>query len=158
MIIKYISFSHIAKHWLNVSSLFCENGNTIPEFHKRGLFKQVHETRQGLFHKFHCKLPVRQIWTKIASQPSSTVKTQISKSLCSHFRWHGQPFKGSNSVIFSYALFLNIAQLLKKRICSCRSKFFPSIVDALSSNHETWSFIKIQKKKKKKHGGLPILL
>ena len=41
----------------------------------------------------------------------------------------GNNFKGSNSFIFSFASFLNGGQLLKERICSCRSKFLSLRVD-----------------------------
>ena len=45
------------------------------------------------------------------------------------FKVNGYAFRGNNSSIFIFASLLNGGQLLKKRICSCRSKFFPSRVD-----------------------------
>ena len=40
-------------------------------------------------------------------------------------------FRGSRSDSFSFAFLLGGGQLLKKRICSCRSKFFPLRVDPI---------------------------
>ena len=40
-------------------------------------------------------------------------------------------FKGSNSTGPYFASFLNGGQLLKNRICSCRSKFFPLGADPI---------------------------
>ena len=50
------------------------------------------------------------------------------------FKVTGYTFRGSNSVIFIFASLklLNRGVLLKKRICSCRSKFFPLRVDPFS--------------------------
>ena len=41
----------------------------------------------------------------------------------------GHIFRGSNSAIFIFAFLLTRDQLLKERICSGRSKFFPLRVD-----------------------------
>ena len=42
---------------------------------------------------------------------------------------------GSNSVIFIFPFLLNRGQLLKERICSSRSKFFPLRVDLILEGH-----------------------
>ena len=42
---------------------------------------------------------------------------------------NGYSFRVSNPAIFSFAFLLNGNRLLKGRICSCRSKFFPLSVD-----------------------------
>ena len=47
------------------------------------------------------------------------------------FKMNGYIFRGSNSAIFIFASFLNGGQLLKERICSYRSKFFPLRVDTI---------------------------
>ena len=44
---------------------------------------------------------------------------------------HGYTFRGSNSVIFIVASHLIRGQLLKKRICFFRSRFFPFKVDLI---------------------------
>ena len=44
---------------------------------------------------------------------------------------NGNSFRGSNSAIFFFASLFSGAQLLRKRICSNRSKFFPSRVDPI---------------------------
>ena len=44
---------------------------------------------------------------------------------------NGYTVRGSNSVSFSFACLGNGGQLLKERICSLRSKFFPLLVDHL---------------------------
>ena len=48
------------------------------------------------------------------------------------FKVTGYTFRESNSVIFIFASLLNRGLLLKIRICSCRSKFFPLRVDLFS--------------------------
>ena len=45
--------------------------------------------------------------------------------LRSHFKVNGYTFRGSNSYFLFFASHLIRGQLLKKRICSPRSKFFP---------------------------------
>ena len=44
---------------------------------------------------------------------------------------NGYPFRGNYSAIIIFASFVNGGQLLKERICSQRSKFFPLRVDQL---------------------------
>ena len=44
-------------------------------------------------------------------------------------------FKDNNSAVFIFASLLNGGQLLKERICSCGSKFFPLREDPIFAGH-----------------------
>ena len=44
---------------------------------------------------------------------------------------YGYTFRESNASILIFASVINEVQLLKKRICSCRSKFFPLRVETI---------------------------
>ena len=61
------------------------------------------------------------------------VKSCLSKSVPNHleFKVNGYTTMGCNSVIIILGSFLNRVQLLRERICSHRSKFFPLRVDAI---------------------------
>ena len=56
-------------------------------------------------------------------------------------------FQGKNSAIFKFAFLINGNELLKKRICSHRSKFFPLRVDPIL---EVFFIPKSKQKSKKK--------
>ena len=81
---------------------------------------------------------------------------------------NGYTFKGSNCYIFIFASLLNTGQLLKERICSPRSKFFPLRVDhILEGLGRASSSREAEKKSQKlfpfvemaeKYGGSPIHL
>ena len=78
---------------------------------------------------------------------------------------NGYTFRGSSSAGFLFAFFFNRGQLLKERICSSRSKFFPLRVDLLlkgfrclwkqSGSHKSCSPLG---KLVVKHQGVPIHL
>ena len=78
------------------------------------------------------------------------------------FKVNGYTFKGSNSCIFIFASHLIRGQLLKERICSSRSKFFPLRVDPFGrasssreANRKSQKLIPLAKKLQNKHEGVP---
>ena len=79
---------------------------------------------------------------------------------------NGYTFRGSNSDILIVASLPGGAQLLKQRICSSRSKFFPLRVESIlelphspgkqTGSHKSCFPLKI--KMAEKHDGVPILV
>ena len=80
---------------------------------------------------------------------------------------HGYTFRGSNSVIFSFGSLLKRGLLLKERICSKRSKFFPLSVHPIfhferamsvkEENRKSWKLFPLIKMGDK-YWGVPIHL
>ena len=61
-----------------------------------------------------------------------TILLSFGHSECNRVKINGYTFRGSDSAISIFASLLNIGQLLKERICFCRSKFFPLRVDPIT--------------------------
>ena len=60
-----------------------------------------------------------------------STSTLVAMAICSSIKVNGYTFRGSNSAIFILTFFLNGGLLLKEKICSYRSKFFPLRVDPI---------------------------
>ena len=86
--------------------------------------------------------------------------------MCNRVKVNGSAFRGSNSAIFILASIFNVGQLIKERICSTRSKFFPLRVDLIFKRLQPpgWKqkvgnkICFLCKNYRKKHGGALIHL